>query len=168
VSQHYVAIRTLPGSAAHRGDDFGLRLSPKRCRDNCVALMSLAQRLDESFSTMTTTSPSHVPFAELAVEARVLLFIIALPAVARFGVNPPEQSELTPVLETIWNRNRLCPNDLSDPFHMSALLKKELASVSRARTAQRTQERLLQSDSPRPSATSFVALGVRASVSKHT
>jgi len=78
---------------------------------------------------MTTQSFSHVPFAELPVEARVLFFIIALPAVARFGVKPPKQSELNPLLETIWNRNRLCPKDFSDPSRMSALLKKELASV---------------------------------------
>jgi hypothetical protein len=79
---------------------------------------------------MINKSISHLPFAELPVEARVLFFIIALPAVARFGVKPPKQSELTPVLETIWNRNRLSRNDLSDPFRMTALLEKELASVS--------------------------------------
>jgi hypothetical protein len=71
----------------------------------------------------------HIPFAELPVEARALFFINVLPAVARFGVKPPKQSELNPVLETIWNRNRLCLKDLSDPFRMTALLKKELASV---------------------------------------
>ncbi len=79
---------------------------------------------------MTISSLSHVPFAELPVEARALFFIIALPAVARFGVKPPKQSELNPLLETIWNGNRLCLKDLSDPFRMSALLEKELASVS--------------------------------------
>jgi hypothetical protein len=78
---------------------------------------------------MTNKSLSHVPFAELPVEARVLFFIIALPAVARFGVKPPKQSELNPMLETIWNKNRLCLKDLSDPFRMTALLKKEFASV---------------------------------------
>jgi hypothetical protein len=79
---------------------------------------------------MISKSPSHVPFAELPVEARVLFFIFALPAVARFGVKPPKQSELNPVLETVWNRNRLGLKDFSDPSRMSALLKKDLASVS--------------------------------------
>ena len=79
---------------------------------------------------MTTNSLSHVPFAELPVQARVLFFILALPAVARYGVKPPKESELTPVLETIWNANRLSLKDFSDPFRMTALLKKELASVS--------------------------------------
>jgi hypothetical protein len=78
---------------------------------------------------MITSFISHVPFAELPVEARALLFINALAAVARFGVQPPKRSELTPVLETIWNGNRLCLKDLSDPFRMTALLKAELASV---------------------------------------
>lgn len=70
-----------------------------------------------------------LPFAELPVEARALLFIIALAAVASCGAQPPEQSELTSVLETIWNGNRLRLKDLSDPFRMTALLKTELASV---------------------------------------
>ena len=32
------------------------------------------------------------------------------------------------MLETIWNGNQLGLKDLSDPFHMTALLKKELES----------------------------------------
>jgi hypothetical protein len=56
---------------------------------------------------MNTISLSHIPFAELPVEARALFFINALAAVARYGARPPKQSELTLVLETIWNGNRL-------------------------------------------------------------
>jgi hypothetical protein len=85
---------------------------------------------------MNTITLPHVPFAEMPVEARALFSINALAAVARYGVRPPEQSELTPVLETIWNRNRLSLKDLSDPFRMTALLKTELASVSLAGDAQ--------------------------------
>ena len=85
---------------------------------------------------MSSISLSHVPFAELPVEARALFFIHALAAVARHGVQPPERSELTPVLETIWNGNRLSLKDLSDPFRMTALLKTELAFVSLAGNAQ--------------------------------
>jgi len=81
---------------------------------------------------MNTISLPHVPFAELPVEARALFFINALAAVARYGAQPPEQSELTPVLEAIWNGNRLGLKDLSDPFRITALLKTKLTSVSLA------------------------------------
>jgi hypothetical protein len=72
---------------------------------------------------------SHVPFAELPSEARALLFIFALGAAARYVAQPPRQSELTPLLESIWNRNRLCLSDLANPFRMTALLETELSSV---------------------------------------
>jgi len=78
---------------------------------------------------MNTITLPHVPFAELPVEARALLFINALGVVARYGVKPPERSELTPALEAIWNGNRLRLKDLSNPFLLTALLKTELASL---------------------------------------
>jgi hypothetical protein len=81
---------------------------------------------------MNTTSLSHVQFAELPVEARAMFFLIAMGASARFGAPRPNQSEMDPVLETIWNRNRLLLRDLSDPFRMTALLKTELAAFSSA------------------------------------
>jgi hypothetical protein len=81
---------------------------------------------------MPTLSTLHVPFAELPSQARALFFINALAAVARYGTQPPKQSEMIPVLEVIWNGNRLCLKDLSDPFHMTTLLTTELASVSLA------------------------------------
>jgi hypothetical protein len=77
---------------------------------------------------MTNLSTLHTPFAELSSEARVLFFILALAPLARYVTQPPKQSELTPVLETIWNGNRLRLQDLSDPFHMTTLLKKEFES----------------------------------------
>jgi hypothetical protein len=85
---------------------------------------------------MNTISLSHIPFAELPVEARALFSIIALAAVARYGVQRPEPAELIPVLETIWNENRLRLKDFSDPFRMTALLETEFASVSSAGDAQ--------------------------------
>ena len=81
---------------------------------------------------MTSLSSSHIPYVELPTQARALFFINALAAVAGYGAKPPKQSELTPVLETIWNRNRLRLKDLSDPFRMTALLETELAPVSSA------------------------------------
>jgi hypothetical protein len=85
---------------------------------------------------MNTITLPHVPFAELPVEARALFLINALAAVARYGAQPPEQSKLTPLLETIWNGNRLRLKDLSDPFRITALLETEFASVSLAGDAQ--------------------------------
>jgi hypothetical protein len=49
---------------------------------------------------------------------------------------PPNQSELTPILEDIWNRNRLCRNDLSNPFRMTALIEREFAPASLTGSAQ--------------------------------
>jgi hypothetical protein len=78
---------------------------------------------------MLTSRTSHVPFAELPSEARALLFIFAMGAAARYVAQPPERSELTPILESIWNRRRLCLSDIADPFRMTALLKTELSSL---------------------------------------
>jgi len=78
---------------------------------------------------MITSPISHVPFAELPVEARALFSINALAAAVRYGAQPLQQSELTPVLEAIWNGNRLGVKDLSNPFRMTALLEKEFTSV---------------------------------------
>ncbi len=81
---------------------------------------------------MKSLSSSHIPYAALPSQARALIFINALAAMARYGARPPKQSELIPVLETIWNGNRLRLQHLSDPFHMTALLKKKLESFSLA------------------------------------
>ena len=81
---------------------------------------------------MNTISLSHVPFAELPIEARTLLSIIAMSSLVRFEAPRPNRAEMNPMLETIWNRNRLSLKDLSDPFLMTALLKLELAPVASA------------------------------------
>ena len=85
---------------------------------------------------MLTSRTSHVPFAERHSEARTLLFIFALGAAARYVAQPPKRSELTPILESIWNRNRLCLSDLANPFRMTALLETELSSMCFAGGAQ--------------------------------
>jgi len=79
--------------------------------------------------TMNNLCISPVPFAELSSDARALLFIFAMGAAARYVAQPPKRSELTPLLETIWNRNRLCLSDLADPFRMTALLETELSTM---------------------------------------
>jgi hypothetical protein len=77
---------------------------------------------------MSTPEISHVPYAELPVKARAMLFIFALAAAARYMTHPPTRLELTQLLEFIWNRHRLGINDLSNPFHMTALLEKHLST----------------------------------------
>ena len=79
--------------------------------------------------SMTKTSVSPIVYAELPSEARALLSIFAQAAAARYAAHPLKQSELTPLLEAIWNRNRLCLADLANPFLMTALLETELSSV---------------------------------------
>ena len=72
---------------------------------------------------------SPIVYAELPSEARALLSIFAQAAAARYVAQPLKRSELTPLLEAIWNRNRLGLSDLANPFHMTALLETELSSV---------------------------------------
>jgi hypothetical protein len=86
--------------------------------------------------SMITTRTSHVPFTELPSEARVLLFMFAMGAAARHVAQPPKRAELDPLLEIIWNRNRLCLSDFADPRRMTALLKTELSSLCIAGGAQ--------------------------------
>ena len=70
---------------------------------------------------------SHTPFAELPSEARALFSIYAIAALARYGAQRLDQSELIPALEIIWNWNRLRLEDLSDPFRMTDLLIEHFA-----------------------------------------
>ena len=79
--------------------------------------------------SMQNLSVPPVPFGELPSEARALLSIFAQAAAARYVAQPLKKSELTPILESIWNRNRLCLNDVGNPFRMTALLETELSSI---------------------------------------
>jgi hypothetical protein len=90
---------------------------------------------DQTLS-MNKLSVSPIVYAELPVEARALLSIFAQAAAARYVVQPRKQSELTPLLETIWNRNRLCLSDLANPYRMTALLETEFSSLFFAGGAQ--------------------------------
>jgi hypothetical protein len=83
---------------------------------------------------MQNLSSSHVPFAELPIQARILFFLNAVAVLARYGLPRPKQSELAPWLEMIWNSNRLLTDDLSDPHSMTALLKVQISSIPPLRT----------------------------------
>jgi len=78
---------------------------------------------------MLISRNSHVPYAELPSEARMLFSIFAQAAAASYVARPLKHSELTPLLETIWNRNRLCLSDVANPYRMTALLETELKCV---------------------------------------
>jgi hypothetical protein len=75
---------------------------------------------------MINLSHSHTSFFELPTESRVLFFIYASAATARFSIHPPTPAELAPQLETIWNEHKLHDEDLADPDRLTALLKKRL------------------------------------------
>lgn len=85
---------------------------------------------------MINTGNLPLPFAELPSEALALLSIFAQAAAARYVAQPLKWSQLLPLLETIWNRNRLSLGDLADPFRITALLETELRSVCLAGRAQ--------------------------------
>jgi len=69
---------------------------------------------------------SHVPFAQLPVEARALFFIYASAALARYRSQPPT-TRVAPELEVAWNINQLSQSDLSDPNRMTHLLEQHFA-----------------------------------------
>jgi hypothetical protein len=124
----HVATHACPANG--KGNEVPLQI------DKCRAILTINPTVFGSKAgwghtlSMLNKSSSQVPFAELPSEARALLFIFALGAAGRYVGHPPKQSELNPIIESIWNRNRLCHDDLADPFQMTALLKAEFASVS--------------------------------------
>lgn len=72
---------------------------------------------------MNKLSVSTIVYAELPSEARTLLFILGMGATLRYGIQPPKRSELTPLLESVWNGNWLRLEDVADPFRMTNMLK---------------------------------------------
>ncbi len=79
---------------------------------------------------MQNKTSSHVPFAQLPVEARALFFIYASAALARYRSQPPTTRELAPELEVAWNSNQLRQSDLSDPNRMTHLLEQHFAPTA--------------------------------------
>jgi len=87
---------------------------------------------------MLISRTSHIPFNELPSEARALFSINAIAVFARYGARP-HLSELTALLETVWNGNRLRLNDLADPFQMTKLLKAHFAAAPASGDAEGAQ-----------------------------
>ena len=77
---------------------------------------------------MTNVPVSHVPFADLRIEARALFFLYAAAALARSFSTPPAMSKLAANLEAVWTANKLTLRDLSDPYRMTALLELHFAA----------------------------------------
>jgi hypothetical protein len=88
---------------------------------------------------MFTSCISHVPFAQLPPEARALFSIYAIASLARYGAQRPNQSDLTPALEIIWNWNWLRLENLSDPFHVADLLIEHFAPIPISRNEKGSQ-----------------------------
>lgn len=80
---------------------------------------------------MSNLSQSHTPFSELPTQSRVLFFIYASAAIARFGAHPPTPTQLAPQLEAIWNEHQLCDGDLSDPDRLTVLQEASCSSDCR-------------------------------------
>jgi hypothetical protein len=76
---------------------------------------------------MIDTTKLHLPYSELPAEARGMLFILAMGTLAAFGARRPDESELTPALEIVWNWNRLRLEDLSDPTRITEVLIEHFA-----------------------------------------
>lgn len=88
--------------------------------------------------TMQNKTSSHLPFTQLPVEARVLFFIYASAALARYRYQPPTMHELAPELEAAWTKNWLHKSDLSDPDRMTCLLEQHFAPSAPSTAKKRT------------------------------
>jgi len=76
---------------------------------------------------MSEITKHHLTYSELPAEARGMLFILAMGTLAAFGARRPDESELMPALEIVWNWNRLRLEDLSDPAHITDVLIEHFA-----------------------------------------
>ena len=72
----------------------------------------------------------HIPYEQLPSEAAGLFFIFALGASAGCRTYPPTRSQLTNVLQTVWNTNRLTLRDLRDGHRMTNLIGELLCQTS--------------------------------------
>lgn len=80
---------------------------------------------------MNNSLPPCIAFVDLPTEARILFFIYASAAMARFGIRPPTPTEIAQRLEALWNEHALRIEDLSDPDRLTALLQEHLPSAGK-------------------------------------
>jgi len=85
---------------------------------------------------MESISLLHVPFAQLPGEARTLLHIFAVAAIARYDFVCASPLELAPRVETMWNEKGLALGDISDAHRMTALFKSYSAFLLSNQTGQ--------------------------------
>jgi hypothetical protein len=78
----------------------------------------------------------HVPFAQLPTEARTLLHIFAVAAIARYNLVYPNLRELAPRIETVWNEKGLALAAISDAHRMTAFFKSNSAFLLNNQTGQ--------------------------------
>lgn len=87
-------------------------------------------------SMTTIPSSSSKSFSQLPVEAKVLVFIYASAAWARFNRNIPDRSILLSEIEKVWCIQKLSAEAVSDPDRMTYLLEKHFESL-RSESARR-------------------------------
>lgn len=77
---------------------------------------------------MNSTSSSHVPFAQLSSEARVLFFLLTMTI---YGPERPAVQKVVADLEMIWNTEQLALDDFRNPVRMSEVFDKYAAIFRR-------------------------------------
>ncbi len=72
----------------------------------------------------------HVPFQQLPLEAKILLFITAMAEMANYRSWPPTPAEIRGDLEELWNREKLTEADFRNMPRLSTLLDQVLAKYA--------------------------------------
>jgi hypothetical protein len=72
----------------------------------------------------------HVPFKQLPLDAKGLLFIIAMAEMADYRSWPPTPAEIGGDLEQLWDREKLTEADFRDIHRLSALVNQCMAKYA--------------------------------------
>jgi hypothetical protein len=72
---------------------------------------------------------THITYRELPAEARMLFFILSLPAFGKHSLVPPKPSDVAATLQQIWDHHGLALADLRDPNRMTTLVAEHLAGL---------------------------------------
>ncbi len=73
---------------------------------------------------------THIPFQQLPLEAKVLLFITAMAQMGHYRSWPPTPAEVRGDLEELWNREKLTEADFQDMPHLSELVNQCMAKYA--------------------------------------